>query len=337
METDLHLRWLAIKASLGLHHNFPLRYQGKGITIGILDSGCPKSTTNKEYTANPIHQHLNFTRDNDEFDKLGHGTQMDSIVKSTHGISPLVSVKHFKIDTFNEQASFQNLLAALKYISDQTIYSKDTPDILLMAMQDHNVYKSEEEITQKYAEISGVLNQLNKCGIILIASSGNHYAKGHGMSFPAIQKSCISVTAGNHSLINRCNHYSSILTSANFSLDPNCLTDIIAPGVAIPCCSLDNYKTTTSGTSPAAALAASCIAVLKEAYHTLNSKTSFNNQLVRRIIKEANTLHEYNDIAKLNQINLPNCIEVLKSHFVQNPKYQSNESHQANRVKFSQM
>ena len=337
MKTYPQARWESIKSELGIDPNIELSSSGQGITIGIIDSGYPPIELPNAPSNNNQLYHQNYTQDPDIYDHLGHGTSMHSVITDPLGISPRVNVVHYKIDTINEKQPFQNFEKALSYIYTQYQLTKQAPDVLLIAKQDEHNYNHYDQIPREYDAIHSLLTQLEEENIILIASSGNHYAKGNGMSFPAIIKSCISVTGSKQTTRHKVSNADAIMTSANFIEGGECCTDIIAPGENIPSYTLTHQRTTTSGTSPASALVASCTAVLKEVYCTAENKHSllFNNHLLRAIMDKANTLHDQKEIKMLNQIDLPNCIGILKSLLLQNSNNQSNESHQTNRIKFS--
>ena len=221
-------------------------YTGKGVKIGIIDSGIAN------HSDLAIAGGVSFVGQSYD-DDHGHGTHVAGIVGAKHngvgvaGIAPnaeIYAIKSIKSDGFGD------VVDVLKGI-DWAI--ENQMDIINLSFGD---------LEYSDALYEGVVKATNR-GILIVAASGNEgnaSGTGNTLNYPARYEEVISVAAVNRQL-NR----------AEFS-GTGPTNDFAAPGVDIYSTYLNGQYATYNGTSMAAPHIAGVLALLKEQYPYLSAK-----------------------------------------------------------------
>ena len=232
--------------------------QGKGIKIGVIDTGIDFSHSEFKGRADPSHG-ANFVDDEPPIDREGHGTHVAGICAGENiGVASEAELYALKVLGDNGFGSEANVIKAIEWAIDNQL------DIINMSLGSGGA-------TSVFQNICDVAYSK---GLILVAAAGN---EGFGNSYPAaFGPSVISVAAlekdGRH---------------ADFSNICDTL-DISAPGVEIISSYLDGGYCSMSGTSMASPHVSGCAAlykaysksldfeeVMKETATELNANTSY--------------------------------------------------------------
>ena len=295
MNQQMHsIRWNEIKEFLGCN-SAECNLTGKNIHVAVIDSGFSDWSLLLQDRILSHPSNINFTKDADIEDRLGHGTMMSHIMSSPNGLSPEIQFYHLKIDTFLEEDPMHNLYRALLHISRYYKGDKKSktvkPDIVLLAIADHWLYKQLPENPANYHAINQLVKQLRQENIIVVASSGNQYAHDQGMSFPAILPDCLSVSAIKFHKTDSNNYQINHSTFTNYIIRGPYKTDLFLPGERIPTRTVNGQHSFINGSSSSAALAISIVALLKEHYNTIiHPLYPFTINLIRTIINKTTNL-----------------------------------------------
>lgn len=206
-------------------------YTGKGIKVGVIDSGCDLSHRDLK-----IASFKDFTKSG-EGDSSGHGTHVAGIIAAQGneygvlGVAPDVELHIYKaLD--GATGSMSSIGAALRAAI------KDGMDIINMSLGSPKGTKVLENLCL----------EAEKKGIIIISASGN---TGKEQDFyPATYESCIAVGAVDKNL-----------EVAYFTTYGEQL-DVMAPGAKILSTYKDNSYSVMSGTSMAAPFVSGCVALM---------------------------------------------------------------------------
>jgi len=210
-------------------------YTGKGIKVGVIDSGCDldhpdlKIVSSKDFTGSGTPQ-----------DSSGHGTHVAGIIAAQGnnfgvlGVAPDVELHIYKaLDGSN--GSMKSITSALSSAID------DGMDIINMSLGAPKGAKVLENLCKKAKDR----------GIALVVASGNTGKEQD--FFPASYDSCIAVGAIDETM-----------KVAYFTTYGQQL-DVVGPGARILSTHLKGGYAVLSGTSMASPFVAGCLALLKQA------------------------------------------------------------------------
>lgn len=232
MTFSQNIGWGMIK--LNITHLHQKGFTGKGVKIGIIDSGCDLDHPDLKITS-----FKNFTESNSAEDTSGHGTHVAGIIAAQGnvygvlGVAPDAEIHIYKALDGNS-GSIKGIIDALKTAID------DKMDIINMSLGTPSQVSGLEKLCKK----------AQQQGIIVVVASGNSGLQEN--YFPAAYDSCISVGATDE------NMKVAYFTTYGQELD------IVAPGAEILSTYLDGSYAVLSGTSMAAPFVSGCIALMKQ-------------------------------------------------------------------------
>jgi subtilisin family serine protease len=213
--------------------------KGKGVKIGIVDSGC-----NLKHSDLKIKNAYDFTKSGTPEDSSGHGTHVAGIIAAqgnNHGVlgvAPDSEISIYKaLDGSN--GTLSGVISAIKAAIDEGM------DIINLSLGATTTDKSLENICKQ-----AVLK-----GITLVVASGN--SGKNEKYYPASYDFCISVGAIDETM-----------KVAYFTTFGEHL-DIVAPGANVLSTYLNNGYAVLSGTSMAAPFVAGCLALIKQHSNTI--------------------------------------------------------------------
>lgn len=218
-------------------------FTGKGVKIGIIDSGCDLDHPDLNITS-----FKNFTESNSAEDTSGHGTHVAGIIAARGnsygvlGVAPDCEIHIYKALDGNS-GSIKGVIDALRTAID------DGMDIINMSLGTPSEVSGLEKLCKK-AQLKG---------ITVVVASGNSGLQEN--FYPASYDSCISVGAVDD------NMKVAYFTTYGQQLD------IVAPGAEILSTYLDGSYAILSGTSMAAPFVSGCLALMKQSGITLNYTT----------------------------------------------------------------
>jgi len=217
-------------------------FTGKGVKIGIIDSGCDLSHPDLK-----IQSFKNFTESNSAEDTSGHGTHVAGIIAAQGnnygvlGVAPDAEIHVYKaLD--GSSGTIKGVIDALKSAID------DGMDIINMSLGTPSEVSGLEKLCKK----------AQSKGISVVVASGNS-----GMQenfYPASYDSCLAVGAIDE------NMKVAYFTTYGQQLD------IVAPGAEILSTYLKGSYAILSGTSMAAPFVSGCLALMKQSGIDLNYK-----------------------------------------------------------------
>jgi minor extracellular protease Epr len=210
-------------------------YTGKGVKIGIVDSGC-----NLNHKDLNIASYKDFTGSGTAEDSSGHGTHVAGIIAAQGnsygviGVAPDSEIHIYKaLD--GQKGSIKSVTSAISAAID------DGMDIINMSLGATQGTKSLENLCKKAKDK----------GIIVVVASGNSGAEQK--FYPASYEECIAVGAIDESM--RVAYF----TSYGEQLD------VVGPGARILSTHLNNGYAVLSGTSMASPFVSGCLALMKQA------------------------------------------------------------------------
>jgi minor extracellular protease Epr len=232
MTFSQNIGWGLVKLNIESLHK--KGFTGKGVKIGIIDSGCDLSHPDLKISSSK-----NFTESNSCEDTSGHGTHVAGIIAAQGnsygvlGIAPDAEIHVYKaLD--GTSGSIKGVIDALKTAID------DKMDIINMSLGTPSQVSGLEKLCKK----------AQQQGIIVVVASGNSGLQEN--YFPAAYDSCISVGATDE------NMKVAYFTTYGQELD------IVAPGAEILSTYLNGSYAVLSGTSMAAPFVSGCIALMKQ-------------------------------------------------------------------------
>jgi major intracellular serine protease len=192
-------------------------YEGDGITIGVIDTGCDKNHPNLK---DRIIDGRNFTTDDNSDENIykdyqGHGTHVCGTIASNNmkngivGVAPKANLLVLKVLDKNGEGKIEWLIEAINYAIVKKV------DIISMSLG------TAKDIPALHKVIKKAISQ----NIIVVCAAGNEgdnsKPETHEYSYPAAYNEVISVGAIDE------NKSSSKFTNSNKEVD------IVAPGVKI--------------------------------------------------------------------------------------------------------
>ncbi len=238
--------------NISINQSLTLRYQrisglsGKGIKVGIIDTGIYHEHPNlsRKFEGNLFSKNIrNFSSSTNTLDTIGHGTFMSGLIGAQNidglgfqGLAPDCELFIAKI--YNDDGSYheQNILSALDWLLEINV------DII-------NFSLSVDQST--YLKIKPKIEKVIQSGTICVAAAGNdHTLFEQETLYPAIHDKVISVGAISR-FINR---------------TMNEAVDFLFPDIVMQSCgySKSNLVAESSGTSVFTALISGLIALLIE-------------------------------------------------------------------------
>ncbi|MBN2240283.1 MAG: S8 family serine peptidase, partial [Dehalococcoidales bacterium] len=279
--------WLDRKVHANLNESVPLirtpevwnsGYTGDGITIAVLDTGIDATHPalddfdNNPLTTDPkVLLNIDFTSDGTVDDLNGHGTHCASTAAGNApghvGVAPGASLYNVKVMDRYGSGQSSWIIDGIEYAvlgPDGIIDTGDEADILSMSLG--GAPSGAED------PISLAVDWAVSQGAVMVISAGNSGSDYFTVTSPGISSDAITVAASDKSDIIA--GFSSRGPTPDFSVKP----DVTAPGVNIVAARayatsmgtpVDDYYTSSSGTSMAAPHVAGAAALIMEANPTI--------------------------------------------------------------------
>lgn len=282
-----------VRRMLGCDSREVIPYTGKGIYVGVLDSGVASHPDLRGRIA----AFKDFTSDKrGNYDDNGHGTHVCGIIAGSgaaskgryRGIAPECMLVCAKVLDKKGGGSLKNLISGLKWMS--ALYHVYPIRILNISIE----MESEENIDQgEWEQLGAYIQQLWDQNVIVVAAAGN---KGpNPMTLSPIGECggcvCVGCHDGNYVANGSrlCNEYSSRGPGKNVTgmtmVNPLKKPDIVAPGTDIVSCN-SKYTMTPyvvkSGTSMSAPIVSGACALCLQKYPKLT-----NTELRRMLLNSA--------------------------------------------------
>ncbi len=244
--------------------------QGRGITVAVLDSGVDPGVSDLagSVATGPDYTQTGTTPSNPHWGE--HGTWMASLIaghghggggSGILGIAPQSRILSIRVITDHDDPGYEN-------------YQHEPPDEIQNALASairyavrHGAAVISMSIgySQPSTSVRSALQYAEDSGTVVVASSGNSgdswFAHTHSYapySFPADYPGVLAVGAADRNG-----------SRAGFSSD-NLSVQVAAPGVNVPAQGRDGQYWEVSGTSPACALVAGAVALIKARYPGLS-------------------------------------------------------------------
>ncbi|WP_051287339.1 S8 family peptidase [Paenibacillus taiwanensis] len=228
-------------------------YMGKGIKIGIIDSGIDYTHEDLSIAGgvNIIDGSANF------MDDYGHGTEIAGIIGAlpNHigvlGIAPDARIYGIKVLDAKGDGHISHVVKGITWSIDHHM------DIVNLSFQTKENSKA----------LKKVIKKAYQKGLLLIGAAGNNgFNEGNTVEYPAAYKEVIAVGAINSR------------DERTFYSGRGKELDVMAPGASIYSTTLHHQYTMTLGTSMAAAHVSGVAALIMEA------KPHLNNREIRSIV-----------------------------------------------------
>jgi subtilisin family serine protease len=243
--------------------------QGRGITVAVLDSGVDPAVSDLagSVLTGPDYTQTGTPASSPHWGE--HGTWMASLIAGHGhgngsagilGVAPRAKILSVRVITDRDDPGYQH-------------YQHETPDTIQDALASAIRYAVRHHAavismsigySEPSAAVRSALQYASDNGAVVVASSGNSgdswFARTHSYapySFPADYPGVLAVGAADRNG-----------TRAGFSSD-NLSVQVAAPGVDVPAQGRDGQYWEVSGTSPACALAAGAVALIKASYPDL--------------------------------------------------------------------
>lgn len=273
-----------------VHQNFSLSYRGKGVKVGILDSGI-----NYNHDDLKIIGGISFDGVNSDYlDNSGHGTHVAGIVGAldndigVEGVAPDSDLYSIKVlDEFG-RGNYSNIVAGIDWAITNQI------EVLNMSFGSNTNPTMLKKIIKKAFEHN----------IILVASAGNNgFSNKSTITYPAAYKEVIAVGAVDQA------YERFPLSSVGKEIE------LMAPGVNILSTDINGSYILRSGTSMAAPYVTGVAAILKG----INPK--LDNIEIREILKNStNGLGDQYEYG-YGLIDIDKAIKFTEADFLKNKKW----------------
>jgi subtilisin family serine protease len=255
---------------------------GTGLTAAVLDTGL--RTTHIDF-AGRVRAQRNFTSDNggDEnnaADGNGHGTNVGGIIvaNGNHvGIAPNAGIVPLKVLSNSGGGSFDAVDKALQWVLD----NRTTFNISAVSLSLGDQSNETDDSGHEGSDTLRLIRALRDLNVPVVVAAGNDYFafREQGMSFPAILRETVSVSAvydANEGGFNYASGAEAFSTGANritpFSqrlhedVNPETRTDIFAPGAPVTSSGneTDVGESVQQGTSQATPVTTGVILLMQE-------------------------------------------------------------------------
>ena len=244
--------------------------QGRGITVAVLDSGVDPAVSDLagSVATGPDYTQTGTAPSNPHWGE--HGTWMASLIaghghgdggSGILGMAPQSRILSIRVITDHDDPGYEQ-------------YQHEPPDVIQDALasairyavrQGAAVISMSIGYSEPSAAVRSALQYAEDSGTVVVASSGNSgdswFAHTHSYapySFPADYPGVLAVGAADRNG-----------SRAGFSSD-NLSVQVAAPGVDVPAQGRDGQYWEVSGTSPACALVAGAVALIKARYPDLS-------------------------------------------------------------------
>lgn len=265
---------------------------GRNSAVVIIDTGINRN--HSAFGNRIVYQYDFGDNDNDATDKNGHGTNVSSIIASSHsdypGIAEGVDIIHLKVFTDSGSATSAKLEDALRWVID---HSANNPNAIgptynitavNMSLGDYKNWSSYVQPLGLHDEFDVLANEL---GIVPVAAAGNFfydYNSQPGVSYPAADRNTISVSAVFDRNVGSTNNWGAQSDISGpdfmsaFTQRHATLTTVVAPGVQILGASKTGNNTSVyTGTSQAAPQVTGVVVLAQElAQETLGRTLTFS-------------------------------------------------------------
>jgi hypothetical protein len=245
--------------------------QGRGITVAVLDSGVDPAVSdlNGSVVTGPDYTQTGTPPSSPHWGE--HGTWMASLIaghghgngsSGILGVAPQARILSIRVITDRDDPGYEH-------------YQHEAPDAIQNALASAIRYAVRHHAavismsigySEPSAAVRSALQYADDNGAVVVASSGNSgdswFAHTHSYapySFPADYPGVLAVGASNRNG-----------ARAGFSSD-NLSVQVAAPGVDVPAQGRDGQYWEVSGTSPACALVAGAVALIKAKYLDLSA------------------------------------------------------------------
>ncbi len=246
---------------------------GMGVTVCLVDSGI--DDLHPDFAHARIVAWKDFVGSRpDPYDDSGHGTAMAGLIAangSLVGVAPDVSLIVAKVVDATGVGMSSDVAAGIRFCADPFGDGRVRADIISVSLGS----KAPMFVA---TETSDAAAWATARGIVVVAAAGNDGRFDDGdVEIPASTPLAIAVGSVDES--GRRAPYSSMGSSVNRT-DPNLKPEIVAPGEQLVSTAPGAHYVTTSGTSPATALAAGILALLLQAHPELRASGTSANLLV---------------------------------------------------------
>ncbi|MDC3411968.1 S8 family peptidase [Aquibacillus sp. 3ASR75-11] len=229
-------------------------YTGKGVKVAIIDTGI--SNDHPDLNISGGKSFVSYTSSYD--DDNGHGTHIAGTIAALDnnygyvGVAPDAQIYALKAMDSNGKGSTIDLALAIDWAIQNNM------DIINLSF----------EFRESVDYIEELINEAYEKGILVVAAAGNNGQQDGTIAYPAKYPSVIAVGAVNS------NYKLPTFSKTGATLE------IVAPGVNINSTYVNNGFAEMSGTSMATAYGSGYLALLKEAYPTLQATN------IRNIMQE---------------------------------------------------
>lgn len=244
---------------------------GKGITVLIIDTGCPAVKKDGKILVHPdlqgaisVEQCMSFISSEGIEDLQGHSSHCAGIIGARNndfgcvGYAPECTLVTYKGLDKNGSGGMAQITAALEYAADIL-----KPDVISMSLGS----------SIPDAKMHKVIQRLYAMNIPIIAAGGNG-GEAEGVNYPGNYDEV--VTIGAYDVLNKIAYFSAIGEGIDFAF----------PGVEIYSTYLNGSYAKLSGTSMATPAAAGVVALLLAKHKMQEAKTGMNDCKTIDQIKE---------------------------------------------------
>jgi len=255
---------------------------GTGLTVAVLDTGL--RTTHVDF-AGRVRAQRNFTGDNggDEnnaTDGNGHGTNVGGIIvaNGNHvGIAPNAGIVPLKVLSNSGGGSFDAVDKALQWVLD----NRTTFNITAVSLSLGDQSNQTDDAPHESSDTRRLIGGLRDLDVPVLVAAGNDYFtfRQQGMSFPAILRETISVSAvydaneggfayasGAEAFSTGANRITPFAQRLHEEVNSATRTDIFAPGAPVTSSGneTDVGESVQQGTSQATPVATGVILLMQE-------------------------------------------------------------------------
>jgi subtilisin family serine protease len=244
--------------------------EGRGITVAVLDSGVDPAVSDLagSVAAGPDYTHTGTAPSSPHWGE--HGTWMASLIaghghgggaSGILGVAPQAQILSIRVITDRDDPGYQHY----QHEAPDTIQNALASAIRYAVSHGAAVISMSIGYSAPSSAVRAALQYAGDRGVVVVASSGNSgdswFARTHSYapySFPADYPGVLAVGAADRNG-----------ARAGFSSD-NLSVQVAAPGVNVPAQGRDGQYWEVSGTSPACALVAGAVALIKARYPDLS-------------------------------------------------------------------
>ena len=287
------------------HDNNGKNIVGSGIKIAIFDTGV--NYKHPDLKENYIGGYDFVNNDTDPMDDNGHGTHCAGIALGTGrasdfknvGVAPMADLYVYKVLNNEGVGDLSSVLKAF----DQALI--DGIDVISIS------FGNNEELAFPNSTLSLAADSAVEAGMVVVASAGNDGELG-SISSPACARKviCVGATDDFDHVAGFSSRGPVELGNGKFLIKP----DIVAPGVNIKSCDMNNGYKVLSGTSMSAPHVAGASALI------LQKNPDLKPEEVKEILKEnALNLGLDKNISGEGRLNISACIKINDETIVKSP------------------